>query len=244
MPCSGFTFGRFCSKNCSCVRENSIGCNNEDGTCECKANSYGANCQRSCDLNCLENKVHTLTNDKMTLEQHFQDHKTASDQKLTDHKSALEQKLINDKAALEIQVGDYKHHLTWYSSLTCAAFVLLFLAISKMYLKNRKLKADLKVVSVRYSEKQRSDSISETKVTFTCAKTAGSPNRSNLFTSVLSKFRLLTQNLPTESNSQPIYGTSLLEETDQINANIYAAIDELKEKNAKEEIDPNARELI
>ena len=211
MPCPEFTFGPFCSKNCSCVQKNSIGCDKINGTCECKRHFYGQNC-----------------------EQNLEDHKTAFDDLKTEVLQKLE-KLTNDKAALEEQVGDYKYHLTWNSSFTCAAFVLLFVAISRMYLKNRKLKADLKVVSVRYSENQRNDSISESKVTFSCTETTHPSHRSNLFRSVLGKFRLLTQNVPDTSIDQPTYGTNLLEETDQINAEIYATIDELKEQNTKEE---------
>ena len=255
MPCPGFTYDRFCSKNCSCVEENSVGCDKRSGTCECKPQFYGERCEQSCDqiksefsqsnLNCLERKVHALSNDKTALEQNLADHRTNLDyhktlleQSLTSHRSSLEErfeKLTNDKAALEEQVADHKYNLTWNTSFTCAAFLLLFVAISRMYLKNRKLKADLKVVSARYSEKQRNDSISEAKVTFSCIETTDSPDRSNMFKSVLGKFRLLTQNVPATSIDQPTYGTNLLEETDQINAEIYATIDELKEQNAKEE---------
>ena len=110
--------------------------------------------------------------------------------------------------------------------------VLLFVAVGKMYLKNRKLKANL--MSVRYSGRQRSNSVSETKVTF-CTETTSSPARSNLFQYALGKARLLTQNV-SNSNSRPIGGTSLLEQANQTNANVYETIEELKAKAKKEAI--------
>lgn len=285
MPCPGFTFGRFCSKKCTCVQKNSIYCNTEDGTCNCKPNFYGENCERDCDLvksqlsesnlKCLERKVQTLSDDKTTLEQIFDDHKTAAQKKLEDHKSSMKQTLgvhkseieqkvgasvgkeefernlaghkkaiddhksslekrlgevLDEKAALEERVGDYKHHLTWNSWLTCSAFVLLFVVVGRMHLKNRKLKADLKVISVRYSRSQQSASVEETKVTF-CNET-NSPAQSNLFQSALGRVRRLTQHVP-NSNNLPICETSLLGETNQANANLYETIEELKQKTNK-----------
>ena len=184
--------------------------------------------------------LQNLSGHKTAVDQNLANHRSSLEQNLVSHKSFLEQrleKLTNDKAALEEQVSDYKDHLTWNSSFTCVAFVLLFVVVIRTHLKNRRLKSDLKVISVRYSEKQRSESISEAKVTFSCTETTHPSDRSNLFRSVLGKFRL-AQNVPATSIDQPTYGTSLLQETDKINAEIYATIDELKEKDSKEEIIP------
>ena len=168
-----------------------------------------------------------FTDYQETVDQQFKDHKSSFEQNLDNHRSTLEQNLASHKSSLE----QHKHHLAWNSSFTCLAFVLLFVGVSWMYLKNRKLKADLKVISVRYLGKQQSDSASEHKVTFPCSETFGSSGRSNLFQRVLDKFRFLTQNVPTTSNDQT-YGTSLLRETD------YETIDGLKEQDAKEETIP------
>lgn len=380
MPCHAFTFGRLCLKKCSCVQANSIGCDNESGVCKCKPHFYGRNCERACDLECLEGKINRLADEKATLEKSFQDYKTAVAQKfgdqksqfeqnlqdhktataqkfgdqkslfeknlqdhktataqkfgyqkslfeqklnrvisekaaleqnLNEHKSAIEQdltdykasvennltsylnehrdeieneigeavseeefernlteykaaieknladhktasddhksevlqvlsghktlleqnlashrssleqkleKLMSDKAALEEQVGDYNHHLRWYSSLTCVAFVLLAFAIRRVYLKNRKLKASLK------------------KDPMGCPESPGRNNsfeRWNLFRSIRRKLRPLT---PPSSTGQPIYSKSLLEEINRINESNCEPIDNWKEQNELKEL--------
>lgn len=220
-----------------------------NGSCECKPHSYGENCERTCDLNCLEEKVYTLTNDKATLEQkltQMTSEKAALEQNWTDHRTATKQKLDDHKSevvqALEEQMRNYKYHLTLYLSLVCAIIVLLFVGISLVYLKNEK--ANHKVASVRYSKENPSDSISVPKVTFSCTESLEQnslPGPTNMFSSVRNKLYFLTRNLPS-STDQPIYETSLLEETDRINESIYAAIDNLKEQNELTEL--NASDAI
>lgn len=74
IPCPDGLFGQHCSKNCTCIKENTSKCNPESGDCICKNDDknryYGLNCEFKCDgiLNCSTNLKHNCTCE-LTLEQ-------------------------------------------------------------------------------------------------------------------------------------------------------------------------------